>query len=249
LDRLAAAELLVHNLKFAKGYYVDPDGSPSQQLHCMKDAMRPFKHLYAATAGRDYPKAKRIDLNFGQLSDPQQPADTTGRPTQLARPAQLALSTQLARPAQLALSRLAGRVALHFPPPYCPDHNRIGRVWRALHDNATRNHTCRPMKQPMIEVNQYLAKHDREPQAAYATRAARSEPAFDNGFCAEGRLEAPLGSQVSRRGKADGEGFEPPVPFGTLVFKTSAFVHSATHPFARQRSPNALPGRRRPNSP
>ncbi len=29
---------------------------------------------------------------------------------------------------------------------------------------------------------------------------------------------------------ADGEGFEPPVPCGTAVFKTAAIVHSATHP-------------------
>ena len=30
--------------------------------------------------------------------------------------------------------------------------------------------------------------------------------------------------------EADGEGFEPPDPFGSLVFKTSAIGHSATHP-------------------
>jgi hypothetical protein len=29
---------------------------------------------------------------------------------------------------------------------------------------------------------------------------------------------------------AEAEGFEPPVPCGTLVFKTSAFDHSATPP-------------------
>ena len=29
---------------------------------------------------------------------------------------------------------------------------------------------------------------------------------------------------------AEEEGFEPPVPFGTTVFKTAAFVHSATPP-------------------
>ena len=29
---------------------------------------------------------------------------------------------------------------------------------------------------------------------------------------------------------AEGEGFEPPVPGGTAVFKTAAFVHSATPP-------------------
>jgi hypothetical protein len=33
---------------------------------------------------------------------------------------------------------------------------------------------------------------------------------------------------------ADGEGFEPPVPFGTPVFKTGAIDHSATHPTMRE---------------
>jgi hypothetical protein len=34
--------------------------------------------------------------------------------------------------------------------------------------------------------------------------------------------------------QADGEGFEPPVPFGTPVFKTGAIVHSATHPIEKK---------------
>jgi hypothetical protein len=29
---------------------------------------------------------------------------------------------------------------------------------------------------------------------------------------------------------ADGEGFEPPEPLGSTVFKTAAIDHSATHP-------------------
>ena len=29
---------------------------------------------------------------------------------------------------------------------------------------------------------------------------------------------------------AEREGFEPPVPFGTMVFKTTAFDHSAISP-------------------
>ena len=29
---------------------------------------------------------------------------------------------------------------------------------------------------------------------------------------------------------ADSEGFEPPVPYGTIVFKTTAFDHSANYP-------------------
>ena len=37
------------------------------------------------------------------------------------------------------------RVQLHFLPPYCPDHNRIERLWKDLHDNVTRNHRCRTM--------------------------------------------------------------------------------------------------------
>lgn len=32
------------------------------------------------------------------------------------------------------------RIQLHFLPPYCPDENRIERLWRDLHDNVTRNH-------------------------------------------------------------------------------------------------------------
>jgi len=29
-----------------------------------------------------------------------------------------------------------GRLSLHFLPPYCPDHNRIERIWKDLHDNV-----------------------------------------------------------------------------------------------------------------
>jgi transposase len=57
---------------------------------------------------------------------------------------------------QLALAALGNRVRLHFLPPYCPDHNRIERVWKDLHDNVTRNHVCRTMKQLMAEVVDYL---------------------------------------------------------------------------------------------
>ena len=32
------------------------------------------------------------------------------------------------------------RIQLHFLPPYCPDHNRIERLWQDLHANVTRNH-------------------------------------------------------------------------------------------------------------
>ena len=56
----------------------------------------------------------------------------------------------------LALAALGGRVQLHYLPPYCPDDNRIERLWRDLHDNVTRNHNCRTMEELMSEVRHYL---------------------------------------------------------------------------------------------
>lgn len=56
---------------------------------------------------------------------------------------------------------LAGKVELHFLPPYCPDHNKIERVWKDLHANVTRNHRCRGMNHLMREVRYYLNKRNR----------------------------------------------------------------------------------------
>jgi transposase len=98
--------------------------------------------------GHDYPKTTRIHLILDNYR------------------------IHSSRQTQLALSRLDGRVVLHFLPPYCPDHNRIERVWRDLHDNVTRNHTCRSAKQLMAEVNRYLAKRDQELQTQYAAGLA-----------------------------------------------------------------------------
>ena len=72
---------------------------------------------------------------------------------------------------QLALKALASKVQLHFLPPYCPDDNKIERLWKDLHDNVTRNHQCRSMKQLMSEVRKYLRKRERELLAQYATAA------------------------------------------------------------------------------
>lgn len=74
---------------------------------------------------------------------------------------------------QLALASAGGRIRLHFLPPYCPDHNRIERVWKDLHDNVTRNHCCPNMKQLMTEVYAYLRRRNRHGRHEYAqTRAA-----------------------------------------------------------------------------
>lgn len=98
--------------------------------------------------GQDYPEAKRIHLILDNYC------------------------IHSSRRTQLALSQAAGRIELHFLPPYCPDHNRIERVWRDLHGNVTRNHTCRNMKELMDEVHRYLAKRDKDLQAQYAAKSA-----------------------------------------------------------------------------
>jgi transposase len=99
--------------------------------------------------GRDYPEAKRIHLILDNY--------------------RIHSSLQV----KAALARLDGRVVLHFLPPYCPDHNRIERVWRDLHDNVTRNHQCRTMNELMAEVYYWIQKRSRQLQRQYAqTKAA-----------------------------------------------------------------------------
>ena len=49
------------------------------------------------------------------------------------------------------------RLQLHFLPPYCPNENRIERLWLDLHANVTRNHLCRTMAELMEAVHHYLA--------------------------------------------------------------------------------------------
>jgi len=61
----------------------------------------------------------------------------------------------------IALAHFACRVRLHFLPPYCPDYNRIERVWQDLHANVTRNHKCPGMRELMCEVRYYLRKRNR----------------------------------------------------------------------------------------
>lgn len=62
---------------------------------------------------------------------------------------------------EAASARWGDRVVFHFLPPYCPDHNRIERMWKDLHDNVTRNHTCRTMDELMTYVTNYLKQRRR----------------------------------------------------------------------------------------
>lgn len=74
---------------------------------------------------------------------------------------------------QLAMkSTAASRLKLHFLPPYCPDHNRIERTWKDLHDNVTRNHRCTAMEELMNEVRLYLTTRNRQGRHTYAREEA-----------------------------------------------------------------------------
>lgn len=51
------------------------------------------------------------------------------------------------------------RIQLHFQPPYCPDANRIERVWLDLHNNVTRNHRCSNLQALMTKVWRFLTEN------------------------------------------------------------------------------------------
>lgn len=66
------------------------------------------------------------------------------------------------RATRAAVAAMEGKITLHFLPPYCPDHNRIERTWRDLHDNVTRNHKCATMEELMREVVDYIRRRNRD---------------------------------------------------------------------------------------
>jgi transposase len=72
---------------------------------------------------------------------------------------------------QAALRQWGARITLHFLPPYCPDHNRIERLWKDLHDNVTRNHRCANIDDLLREVRHYLAIRQHTHRHQYAQAA------------------------------------------------------------------------------
>lgn len=72
--------------------------------------------------------------------------------------------------ARTLASKAGQRFALHFLPPYCPDHNKIERAWQDLHANVTRNHKCSDISNLMKNVRHYLTQRNRS-KTQYATAA------------------------------------------------------------------------------
>ena len=69
---------------------------------------------------------------------------------------------------KMVLASCEGKVRVHFLPPYCPDEDRIERVWLDLHANVTRNHECRTIDELMTEVRHWLRKENKRLQKRYA---------------------------------------------------------------------------------
>jgi transposase len=69
---------------------------------------------------------------------------------------------------KMVLASCKGKVRLHFLPPYCPDEDRIERVWLDLHANVTRNHQCQTIDELMKEVRHWLRKENKRLQNRYA---------------------------------------------------------------------------------
>ncbi len=73
---------------------------------------------------------------------------------------------------QRFLAQFGGRVVLHFLPPYCPDDNKIERVWLELHPNVTRNHRCKSMEELMAHVASFLRAYNRRSKLNPSLRIA-----------------------------------------------------------------------------
>jgi hypothetical protein len=74
---------------------------------------------------------------------------------------------------QLALkSAAASRIQLHFLPQNCPDHNRIERLRKNLHDNVTRNHRCAGAEEPISEMRLYVNAQIQCGRRTYAQASA-----------------------------------------------------------------------------
>lgn len=61
------------------------------------------------------------------------------------------------RLAQAWLAEFGAKIRLHFLPPYCPNENRIERLWLDLHANVTRNHQHKTIGALLDQVHGYLA--------------------------------------------------------------------------------------------
>lgn len=105
------------------------------------EADRKDSHLFIALLWklvRSYPRARKVHLVLDNAA------------------------IHKSRLTEKVVAQFSGRLVLHFLPPYCPEGNRIERVWLDVHANVTRNHTCRSMAALMRRVHDYLTARNQQ---------------------------------------------------------------------------------------
>lgn len=70
------------------------------------------------------------------------------------------------------LASRAGRIELHFLPPYSPNDNRIERLWKQMHDHVTRNHRHQHIEPLVEDVRRFLRETQPFPGTKVSTRRA-----------------------------------------------------------------------------
>ena len=73
---------------------------------------------------------------------------------------------------QMVVASAGGKLVLHFLPPYCPNENKIERLWQDLHANVTRNHRCASMEELMQNVRCFLRRRAARACRHHQRRAA-----------------------------------------------------------------------------
>ena len=62
--------------------------------------------------------------------------------------------TKMLRP---FLKRLESRVQFHFPPPYAPHLNPIGRLWGVIHSQVKHNRFQKGLRQTTGKIRAFLS--------------------------------------------------------------------------------------------
>jgi transposase len=136
--------------KNEKRYLAGALDSATGRLTCV-EGMRKTSELFIALLAklvRTYPGAKRIHLILDNY-----------------RIHHSAIT-------KIALRHFARKVVLHFLPPYCPNDNKIERVWQDLHAEVTRNHERSTMDALMKDVWRFLRKRGKTAEQVLRRRAA-----------------------------------------------------------------------------
>ena len=68
-----------------------------------------------------------------------------------------------------ALETFAGRIQLHFLPPYSPENNPIERLWKQMHDHVTRNHRHKTLPSLWRDIVRFLSDVQPFPGAKVST--------------------------------------------------------------------------------